>query len=280
MTRPFLRWAGSKHQLLPLLRDYWPGGDTKYIEPFAGSARLFFNIEPTMAIIGDINSDLINVYDVVRSDPDGLHRFLGQWSNEADVYYQVRGMDPAYMDTVGRAARFVFLNRFCFNGLYRTNQSGQFNVPYGGQRSGTLPSLAILRQAATLLDRAMLLTCDFEETLQYAKCGDFVYMDPPFSLMSHRAFVEYAPTAFGSKELVRLRDTIDRLDSRGVTFLLSYAACEEGDSLARGYTVRRASIRRNIAGIAGNRRTAEELIVTNGSVRTTNVEEINEQSKQ
>lgn len=267
MAKPLIRWAGSKRRLVPLLKNHWPGNNTRYIEPFAGSAQLFFCLEPNAAVIGDINPDLINMYRIVKSKPEQLHTSLSLWKNAVDVYYQVRQLDPSTLDDVVRAARFMYLNRYCFNGLYRTNQSGRFNVPYGGEKTGSLPSIEVLREAAYLLQKATLLHCDFDDTLRLARQGDFVYIDPPFTLTEKRAFIEYAPTLFGANELRRLKKSIDRLDSIGVTFLLSYASCEEGNYLAGGYSVYKTTIRRNIAGFAERRRLTEELIITNSSVQ-------------
>ena len=180
MTKPILRWAGSKRQLVPHIAAYWPGGSVRYIEPFVGSAGLFFAVQPSYAILGDINAALIETYRMVRDVPEPLHLALKKWINDEAEYYRIRAMEPVDMDPVGRAARFLYLNRFCFNGLYRTNGAGYFNVPYGGNRSGQLPTLRHLRAAGKLLERAKLVSGDFRETLSTVGPNDFVYLDPPF----------------------------------------------------------------------------------------------------
>ena len=267
MAKPFLRWAGSKRQLVRRLAEYWTGGDTRYVEPFAGSARLFFEIEPRTALLGDINVGLIEMYQVVRDSPRDLHAALQNWANEEGEYYRVRALDPDSLGRTTRAARFVYLNRFCFNGLFRTNGSGRFNVPYGGIKSGRLPSLCELEVAGALLSRAELIPGDFANVLGKVERGDFVYMDPPFSVSSRRVFREYDPASFGPSDLRRFRTALEDLDRLGATFLLSYDDCTEGEILADGYRSTRVATRRHIAGFAGSRRAASELLVTNSSNR-------------
>ena len=263
MAKPFLRWAGSKQQLVKSLASYWPGGDTRYVEPFAGSARLFFEIEPRSAILGDINAGLIEMYKIVRDHPVKLHAALKNWANDEKQYYRVRAKDPGVLDNMQRAARFVYLNRFCFNGLYRTNEKGQFNVPYGGAKSGRLPSLAELESASALLSRAKLVSADFARVLRHVAKGDFGYLDPPYSVQSRRVFREYDPASFGPSDLKRMRSTLKKLNKLGVSFLLSYADSAEGEALAVGFRSTRVKTRRHIAGFTGNRRVANELVITN-----------------
>lgn len=261
--KPFLRWAGSKRQLVGRLAEYWPGGGAKYIEPFAGSAHLFFELEPGSAVLGDINSALIEVYEVVRDKPLWLHDALSNWANEESEYYRVRALDPNTLDRTARAARLVYLNRFCYNGLYRTNGDGLFNVPYGGRKSGQLPTMVELERASKVLSRAKLIPGDFEIALQEAGPGDFVYLDPPFSVENRRVFREYDPASFGPADLRRLRHALDHLDRLGATFLLSYADSAEGQTLAKGFQHSGVVIRRRIAGFTNSRGAAQELLITN-----------------
>lgn len=263
MAKPFLRWAGSKRQLLSRLVEFWPGGDATYIEPFAGSAHLFFALEPRSAVLGDTNSGLMEVYEIVRDKPRALHEALGRWTNDESQYYEVRALDLRTLCKTDRAARLVYLNRYCYNGLYRTNGKGHFNVPYGGKKSGNLPSLSDLKKASLLLARAELVTADFAETVQNASQGDFIYLDPPFSVQSRRVFREYGPVSFGLSDLKRMRDTLQHLDELGATFLLSYAYCPEGQTLASGFRQVRVATTRRIASSTGSRGIAQELLITN-----------------
>ena len=171
------------------------------------------------------------------------------------------------MSEVERAARFIYLNRFCFNGLYRTNRSGSFNVPYGGRKTGALPSLEQLLSTSDLLSGTELVSGDFSVVLGRVTAGDFVYLDPPFSVTGRRIFKEYDRATFGESDLARLRRSLTALDELGATFLLSYADSPEGSALADGFLTKRISTRRNIAGFTGSRRNFSELLVTNRSVK-------------
>src|SRR5712664_3922142 len=176
-TPPFLRWAGSKRQILPILGRYCKGGFTRYVEPFAGSACLFFYLAPRAALLGDINAELLSTYKYIRYRPAEVSKFLQKLRKGERQYYKIRSLQPERLSPARRAARFIYLNRFCFNGLYRTNQEGDFNVPYGGRGSGSLPSAGVLKRASELLRRAALVKGDFENVLDEVKQGDFVYMD-------------------------------------------------------------------------------------------------------
>ena len=261
--QPFLRWAGSKRQLVPRLASYWPGDSTRYFEPFAGSACFFFAIQPKEAILGDINADLIRTYCTVRDHPSLVAAELEQIAVNKDTYYRLRHVCPEAMSTTAAAARFIYLNRFCFNGLYRTNAAGAFNVPFASSGTGKLPSLSHLQDCAELLMRAQLRCNDFEATLQLVQQGDFVYLDPPYAVSTRRVFREYSATPFSQSDLFRLSRHLNRIDSLGARFLVSYADCTEAREAFRPWHITRVRTRRNIAGFAVHRSYAFELIVTN-----------------
>lgn len=263
MANALLRWAGSKRKLVPVLRQHWGDCQGRYIEPFAGSACLFFALEPPAAIIGDINSDLIESYSIIRTNPDEVHRRLVRARSTSTNYYRVRNLDPTTLSPIERAVRFCFLNRYCFNGLYRTNTDGRFNVPYGGQKSGNPPTLRTFRAAADLLGRATLIAGGFEKVLNLEREGDFVYLDPPYRVSSRRVFREYDPSSFSKPDLERLCGWLEELECRQVHFLASYAESAEARLLAKGFYTRRVRLRRNIAGFTGSRRTASELLISN-----------------
>ncbi len=268
MGKPFLRWAGSKRQLLERLVTYWPGGHTRYVEPFAGSACLFFALEPSSALIGDINDDLVSTYRTVRDHPGEVHDSMVQWRNDRKEYYRIRKIDSSSLSAVECAARFIYLNKYCFNGLYRTNGRGDFNVPYGGEKSGAVPDVNTLTTAANLLSRADLVCGDFEHVTSRVIAGDFVYLDPPFVITDRRAFTEYSSQPFEASDLTRLRGAIDRVDRLGATFLLSYADSDEGRVLASGYQSTIVYAKRSIAGRSDSRRIEKEIIVTNVKIPT------------
>lgn len=264
--KPFLRWAGSKQQLLPILSTYWSNNHERYLEPFLGSGGLFFFLFPDQAILGDINNDLIKTYEQVKNNVDEVLCELTDMLNSKDEYYRIRSIDTSTLTPPKFAARFIYLNRFAFNGLYRTNRKGVFNVPYGGQKSGKLPNQPCLTACSRILQGATLISGDFELVLQNARKGDLVYLDPPYSVKAQRVFNEYAPAAFGEDDLKRLKCWLDKLTETGIEFFLSYAKCDEANILMDGYSVREVTVRRNIAGFTGNRRRAGEWLISNKEI--------------
>jgi len=259
----FLRWAGSKKKLLIELEGYLPPKFKRYVEPFAGSACLFFSAKPSSALLADVNADLILTYQSVQNESKDVAKRLARMPINEDFYYRLRRRCPTSLSRPARAARFIYLNRFCFNGLFRTNKAGEFNVPYGGTSGGQLPSSADLLAAATLLANAKLETWDFEQTLSEVKPGDFVYMDPPYSVGSRRVFRQYSSADFGASQLGSLKKWMARLDKRGIPFLVSYADSREARELAIGFHSRVVLTRRNIAGFHSHRKNARECLISN-----------------
>jgi DNA adenine methylase len=268
-AQPFLRWAGSKRQLIPTLQRYWDDQYSRYVEPFAGSASLFFSLSPSRALLGDINAELIATYEQVKKNIHPLLSALKTLKKGRKNYLALRSLDPSSLTPPMRAARFVYLNRYCFNGLYRTNRLGQFNVPYGdGKRSGKIPSDAMLIQGSMCLQRAQLLVGSFEKTLEKVRPGDFVYMDPPFKVKAKRVFNEYDASVFGVKELELLREWMIELDHCHIPFLISYAASEEAEFLRKGFHVEVVTTRRSVAGFASHREKVHEVLISNKPPRT------------
>lgn len=262
-VRPFLRWAGSKRQLIPKLSKYWDADCKRYVEPFVGSASLFFNLTPASAILGDVNAELIGTYQQVKSNLPAVLAELGNMKKSRDDYIRLRATKPFTLRPEQRAARFIFLNRFCFNGLYRTNRAGDFNVPFSGDRTGEIPTAEALKRCSSCLQNAELVTGSFEITLEMVQPGDFVYMDPPFSVMAKRIFNEYDASVFSQRQLDILRDWMLQLNNKGIRFLISYAESEEGNKLSKGFSVETVIVRRNIAGFVANRRQTNELLISN-----------------
>jgi DNA adenine methylase len=261
-----LRWAGSKKALLPILRTFWPGPNARYVEPFCGSARLYFDIAPTHAVLGDINEELISTYRALSTDFGRVIECLRRLRRGKRSYYRLRELDPSKLARSERAARFLFLNRFCFNGIYRTNEAGKFNVPYGNPKSALSFNFDLLRDAAGLLRSATLINDDFEAVLESADAGDFVYLDPPYAVAKRRVFAEYHPSSFCDRDLERLSTALERLDRRGVTFVLSYADSKEGRAVGDQWYRRRVRSRRNVAGFVGDRKFAYEILASNRKV--------------
>jgi DNA adenine methylase len=177
-----------------------------------------------------------------------------------EVYYSLRSQDPLTLSPFDRAVRFFYLNRHCFNGLYRTNLEGRFNVPYAPSGTGGFPTDDEFQASADLLTTANLRAWDFGTTLRYAREGDFVYLDPPYAVESRRMFREYGAFGFGKPDLLRLVRHLRRIHERGAAFLLTCADCAEARELFCGWTQKRIRVRRNIAGFAGARKRAYELL--------------------
>jgi DNA adenine methylase len=199
---PFLRWAGSKRRLLPILQTFWTKKHKRYVEPFAGSACLFFAVNPPRAILGDLNRELIATYIEVKYRIGAVLKELKALRPEdREEYKRLRGIEISTMTPPARAARFIYLNRYCFNGIYRTNLAGQFNVPYSGVRCGNVPTDEIFQKCSSRLRRARFVSGDFERVLRHAEKGDLVYMDPPFAVRARRVFRQYDPRTFTSDDI-------------------------------------------------------------------------------
>ena len=262
-AQPFLRWAGSKRQQLSVLSTFWNADYLRYVEPFMGSACLFFKLQPTNALLSDINDDLIRTFLAVRDHPQAVANGLAKIPKGERSYYTIRERPLTDLDPVDAAARFIFLNRFCFNGLYRTNKVGHFNVPYGSGRTGQLPTASELRSVAKALRLCIIERSDFEKSLETTKQGDFVYIDPPYAVGNRRIFRQYGPSSFGLQDLQRLAKCLVSMDERGVKFVMSYALCAEILRFFGRWSYRSVYVPRNIAGFAKHRRRAREVIISN-----------------
>lgn len=262
----FLRWAGSKKQLLDVLLHLWcaSGSNGRYIESFSGSAALFFYIRPQQATLIDCNDELQHCLNAVKNHPLAVSSLLQKYVGNEAEYYLVRSIEPQTLTKIERAARFIYLNRFCFNGLYRTNSKGKFNVPYGGNRCGTIPDKEELIIASESLKNTEIVCGDFfEETITRIKKNDFIYLDPPYAKVNSSLDHQYGPSVFGTKDLERLSDLLHTIDKIGAFFTVSYADCSEIRAIASHWTLHSVRVRRVIAASAEKRGTAEELLITN-----------------
>lgn len=260
---PIFRWAGSKRKQLPVLETHWHSGFQRYVEPFAGSAALFFHLQPDRALLGDINHGLIEAYEVVRQRPDEIYHAVSAIPRVEKAYYRERAKRPTSLSRFERAVRFVYLNRHCFNGIFRTNANGEFNVPFAHMKSGAIPPIEDFRRTAILLSRATLKCSDFGAILSSVRKNDFVFLDPPYAVASRRIFRQYDKRAFTPGDLTRLATHLERIDERGAKFVLTYADCKEASTTFKQWKRRRIRVRRNIAGFVDARRFAFEVLVTN-----------------
>ncbi len=259
----FLRWAGSKRQLIPILSRFWDDNFERYVEPFVGSACLFFSLSPKKALLCDINQELINTYEQLRKEATSVLKELKKLKKSKEDYYDIRSLRPETLNRNKRAARFIYLNRYCFNGLYRTNSRGDFNVPYCGDDRGVMPSDEIFINASKLLKKAQLCANSYEETLKKVRPGDFVYMDPPYSVSSKHVFNQYDKSIFDENDIIQIRKWMEVFDKKGIRFVVSYVESDEADLLKKGFNYQTANVRRSIAGFINKRKPAKEVIITN-----------------
>jgi len=259
---PLLRWAGSKRQLLKHLLRAVPANYETYVEPFAGSACLFFALRPKRAILGDRNAALIDTYRVIAQHPRLVRRRVQSFGSAPAAYYKLREEDESRLDPIGRAARFVYLNRNCFNGVYRLNRRGRFNVPRG-VKTGKLPSEIDFVRCSNALRGTRLLACDYREVIAMAVKGDFVYLDPPYIDASRRYRGEYGWGTFTSADLPELANQLQILDERQVTFLVSYASVGEFRRVAEKWASRQILANRTVASSPVRRAATAELLISN-----------------
>jgi DNA adenine methylase len=265
---PFLKWAGGKGRLLKQYDPYFPPRNEirHYYEPFIGGAAVFFYLQPQEATLSDINNKLVDAYRIVQQNVEGLIRLLKEHKNEKEYFYRVRSLDPANLSPKEQAARLIFLNKTCYNGLYRENQGGRFNVPFGRYKNPRICDEQRLRTASTVLQGVNLREAEFDQALSNAVPGDFIYLDPPYAPISDTSnFTSYNRYNFLAADQHRLADTVHDLTARGCTVMLSNSSAPlvyelYGD---RGYHLIKVKSRRNINSKADRRGLVTELLILN-----------------
>jgi len=265
---PFLKWAGGKRQLLSQYARYFPPTETiqRYFEPFIGSAAVFFHLQPPRAMLSDRNEKLIEVYRAVQQEVEAVIAALEGHRNEEDYYYAVRAQNPAELSPAERAARLIYLNRTCYNGLYRENSRGEFNVPFGRYRNPKICNKKRLRTAARALQPVTLCAGDFAEVVTTAGAGDFVYFDPPYApLSATSSFTGYDKYGFGEADQTRLAQMVHELTGRGCRVMLSNSSATLIYDLYEGHGYRLIPIqaRRSINSKADGRGPVKELLILN-----------------
>ena len=265
---PFLKWAGGKSRLLSQYDSYFPspGSISRYYEPFIGSAAVYFHLQPADAHLADCNWKLVETYRVVRDNVEGLIEALQPHKNEKEYYYKVRAQDPQELSEVERAARLIYMNKTCYNGLYRENQQGEFNVPFGRYKRPKICDKPRLRAASRALQGVRLTAADFTDVIVEAGPGDFVYFDPPYvPLNATSSFTSYSRYGFDEADHRRLAETFDTLSERGCRVMLSNSSAPLVYKLyqGRGYHLHEIQARRNINSKADKRGPVKELLIVN-----------------
>lgn len=263
-TKPFLRWAGSKRSVVAKLAENSPPQFERYIEPFVGSGALFFHLAPNEALLSDLNPEVVNLFTQVRSYPAPLHALLLSLPRDKETYLAIRERFGTESDPLERATSMLYLNRNCFNGLYRTNKSGKFNVPYAAAGRGAYPTLKDFEACANRLQNVTIRHGDFFDVVaQAVQQGDFVYLDPPYLLSKGRIFSEYVKGHFSHKDTDRLAHLLEVIDQRGAKFLLSFIDDEVIHEIAQKWSSETYLVQKNISGFAASRRKSPELLVKN-----------------
>jgi len=263
-AEPVLKWAGGKSRLLPQLAPLFPERFGRYYEPFLGGAAVFLALQPGGAVLSDVNGDLVTLYRTIQGDVDALIADLGRHRYEKNYYYAVRAQDPARLSAVQRASRTLYLNRTCFNGLYRVNRKGEFNVPFGRHTNPTIVDVDRLHAVHEALQGTTLLHADYATATASATRGDFVYLDPPyFPLTRTSNFTSYTEGAFGPDDQRRLAETFDDLTRRGVYCVQSNSDTPFIRELYAHHRLDVVTARRAISRDPATRGTVSELVIRN-----------------
>ncbi|MEY3901404.1 MAG: hypothetical protein RL189_710 [Pseudomonadota bacterium] len=267
-ARPVLKWAGGKAGLLEQMVPHFPQSFTRYLEPFLGGAAVFLSLSPEVpALLNEINEELFNLYCVIRDQPDALTDELERMraSYSQDYYYSLRASQPA--QSLQRAARTLFLNKTGFNGLYRQNRRGEFNVPFGHNKK--CPAIYTVENIHTVSGRlrnAQLMNGDFSQLLALAGEGDFVYCDPPYEpLSATSSFNAYTGGGFSREEQTRLKNACSAAAARGAVVAVSNSSAPFIQQLYSDATIKTISARRAINSNPAKRGTVDELLILMGS---------------
>lgn len=257
---PFLKWPGGKRWLAPILADILKNELSGcYYEPFLGAGAVFLHLQPTCAVLSDRNKDLVEFLCTVREYPDEVVRAVWRWSNTADCYYHVRSCRPR--TEIGRAARFLYLNRTCWGGIYRTNKEGHFNVPFGDSGRGLCRLIHVCLVAAAL-SSATLLEEDFESILDGSIKGDVVYADPPYTAKGEdNGFLRYNERLFSWSDQERLAATCKRARRRGVFVAVSGLSHPELMALYKGWWVLKLMRHSLVSRIPTSRKKVSEVVL-------------------
>ena len=272
LLSPLLKWVGGKRQLLS---DIIPMIDNKcstYVEPFIGGGAVLFSMQPKKAIINDYNHELINVYKVVRDNLDELLEllYIHQANNSSEYYYEVRAWDRGdylnKMSSIEKAARIIYLNKTCYNGLYRVNSAGQFNSPYGRYKNPNIVNEAVLKAVSYYFKNndIDIRNGDYRDTLINLDKRSFVYLDPPYMpISSSSSFTGYTEGGFGYNRQVELKEECDKLTQQGIRFVQSNSDCDEIRELYKEYKIKTVKAKRRINSVAKKRGEINEVLIYN-----------------
>jgi len=269
IPHPFLKWAGGKRQLISQISKYFPRNFNKYIEPFIGGGAVLFYLRPNFSIIMDINKELINCYKVIKNNVKELIELLKTHKNDRDYYYNIRALDRddekfIKLSDIEKASRMIYLNRCCYNGLYRVNSKGQFNVPFGKYKNPNFCDEENLLAVNKILQNIKIIHGSFELCLDYAEKDDFVYFDPPYYPISKTSsFTSYTKESFGQDSQKRLYNVFKSLNQRGCKLMLSNSFNEYIKNLYQEFRIITLDARRAINCNAAKRGNINVLLILN-----------------
>jgi len=271
LVAPVLKWVGGKRQLLDALIPLIPKKFTSYCEPFVGGGALLFALQPNIAYINDINDELIRVYTVIKNDVESLIFSLQKFKNDENYFYEVRDWDRnketySAISDVDKAARILYLNKTCYNGLFRVNNAGEFNSPFGNYRNPNMINAPTLRAVSLYFNAATihLTSIDYVEVLNKLPKGTFVYMDPPYDPISETSkFTGYSKGGFTRDAQIKLRECCDELNARGLKFMLSNSATDFIKNQYSAYNITTVQAKRAINSDSTKRGDVDEVVVRN-----------------
>ncbi len=263
-SKPFVKWVGGKRQLIGEIHKRKPLNFNRYYEPFIGGGAIFFSNGFNKAVISDVNQELINVYNVIKKIVEDLIISLKKHPYNEEYFYELRKKDTSELNNVERASRFIYLNKTCYNGLYRVNKKGKFNVPFGKYKSPLICDEDNLRAVNSKLRKAKILCTDFEKCVLTASKKDFVYFDPPYMPLSSTSyFVGYSKDGFAYDEQLRLRNVFKKLSEKGIYCMLSNSYTKEVKELYSEFNIDTVKAGRAINSKATGRGKIKEVIITN-----------------
>ena len=270
---PVVKWVGGKRQIIDEIIKYVPDSFSTYYEPFLGGGAVLFELQPKKAVVNDVNEELMNIYEVIKDNVDELIEGLKRHKikNDKAYFYEIRELDRNreqynLLTPVERASRIIYLNKTCYNGLFRVNKSGEFNAPFGNYKNPNIVNETTLRAVSAYFNKAKIrFTCqDFEDALKWSRKGAFVYLDPPYDPVSETAsFTGYDKGGFDRNEQIRLKKTCDKLNKKGIKFLLSNSATDFIMDLYQDYKIEVIQAKRAINSKADRRGNVDEVLVMN-----------------
>lgn len=271
LIQPFIKWAGGKRQLMKEIEKYIPNRISTYYEPFLGGGAVLFNLQPKKAVVNDSNPELINAYEVIRDNVDELIIDLKKHENTKEYFYEIRKIDrtPEYaeLSKVKKASRLIYLNKTCYNGLFRVNSLGEFNTPFGNYKNPNIVNEHVLKSVSNYLNQndIKFLCGDFEHSLKNIRKGAFVYLDPPYAPLSDSSsFTGYTLDGFNDSDQIRLKELCDKLQERGVKFLLSNSTAPIILDLYKDesrYEINYVDAKRNINSVGNGRGEIKEVLI-------------------